>query len=208
MKAYIGNYPKWIGPYQIAEWLQYLCVHERDRDAFADWLSETWVDDFCQWLHSKMRQNVYIKTDRWDHWNADATMAMLCLPILKELRRYKHGAPHIDNEDVPEELHSTNAPPKENGWDIDENHFKRFDWVLNEIIWSLEQMQPDCDWEDQFHTGKMDIFFEKEEGKVYSEMKHGPKHTHTFDIEGYKAYSAKIDNGLRLLGQHWRGLWD
>ena len=48
-------------------------------------------------------------------------------------------APLVDDEDVPEELRSTAAPAKENDWDVDENHFKRWDWVLDEMIWAFEQ---------------------------------------------------------------------
>ena len=207
MKAHIGNYQNWVGPHQIAKWFEFLPIHQYHREKFGDWLSETWVDGFCVWIHSKQERKIKVKVDRWDSWNADETMAILILPILKQLRVTKHGAPHIDDEDVPEELRSTSAAPKENECDIDENHFKRFDWVLNQIIWSLEQLQPDCDWEDQFHSGEIDTYLEKVEGKPYSEMKQGSKHTHKFDVEGYKAHSAKIDNGLRLFGVYYRGLW-
>ena len=207
MKANIGDYCSWIGPYQISKWFQSLPILDRDREKFGDWLSETWVSDLCSWIHSKQKRKIKIKLDHWDSWNADETMAILILPILKQLRLNKHGAPHVADEDVPEELRSTNAPPKENEWDTDENHFKRFDWVLDEIIWAFEQLQPDCDWEDQFHSGNMDHVWEKCENSNLSELKHGPKHTHKFDAEGYKAYSSKIDNGLRLFGVHYRGLW-
>jgi hypothetical protein len=80
--------------------------------------------------------------------------------------------------------------------------------MLNEVIWALEQMQPNNDWEDQFHSGNIDMFLEKIEGSGYSELKHGPNHTHKVDIEGHIAYNARIDNGLRLMGTYWRTFWD
>lgn len=208
MKAKIGNYKHYVGPYQIADWLDHLCIHRKDCEKIGDWLAETWVSDFCSWIHSKRKRTISVKSDRWDYWNADETMSTLILPILKDLRRNKHGAGNVADEDVPEELRSTSAPTKENEWDIDDNHFKRYNWMLDEVIWSLEQMQPDCDWEDQFHSGNIDTIFEKIEGSGYSELKHGPNHTHEFDKEGYLAYSARIDNGLRLMGTYWRTFWD
>jgi hypothetical protein len=39
-------------------------------------------------------------------------------------------------------------------------------------------------------------------------MVDGPNHTAKFDVEGYQAHSKRIDNGLRLFGKYYRGLWD
>jgi hypothetical protein len=68
----------------------------------------------------------------------DHTLALIILPMLKQLHADKHGAPDVDDEDVPEELKSTSAPPKECVWEVDPNHFKRWDWVMDEMIWSFE----------------------------------------------------------------------
>ena len=114
--------------------------------------------------------------------------------MLKQLKKDKHGAPLVDDEDVPEELRSTSAPPKENEYDIDDNHFKRWDWVMDEMIWSFEQMQPDCDWDDQYHSGVSDIIFKKIEGSDCSEMVKGPNDTSSFDVEGYKAHSTGLSS--------------
>jgi hypothetical protein len=208
VRARIGKYVNYIGPYQIAGWLEHLCVQERDRDRIGDWLARTRVNDFCAWVHSKRKRHISVKPDYWDHWGADETMSMLILPILKNLRLEKHGAGSVADEDVPAGFRSTDAPPRENEWDIDANHFRRYEWMLDEVIWALEQLQSGDDWEEQFHTGNIDFFYEKIDGTEYSEMKHGPNHTHQFDVEGYKAYSARIDNGLRLMGTYWRTFWD
>jgi hypothetical protein len=53
----------------------------------------------------------------------DHTLSHIVLPMLKQLKKDKHGSPLVDDEDVPEELRSTSAPAKENDWDIDDNHF-------------------------------------------------------------------------------------
>lgn len=206
MKVWIGKYKGWFGPYQIAESLHYLCIHERDRDRIGEWLSETWVNDFCQWIHSKRNRDVFIKIDGYDTWNADDTMARIILPIMKQLKEQKQGHGFIDDEDVPEELRSYNAGPKENEWDWDDNAEKRYEWVLNEVIWAFEQMLDDSA-EDQFHTGVIDHVWEPCENSKLSQLGHGPNHTHKFDKDGYMAWSKRIDNGTTLFGKYFRTFW-
>ena len=140
MKVWIGKYKHYIGPYQIAEWLENLCIVERDRDRIGEWLSNTWVSDFCQWIHSKQNRNVYVKIDGWDTWNLDHSLGLIILPALKQLKDQKQGYPLVKDEDVPEELRSTNASPKENEWDWVDNAEKRSDWVLDQMIWSFQQL--------------------------------------------------------------------
>jgi hypothetical protein len=78
----------------------------------------------------------------------DHTLALVILPMLKQLHADKHGAPNVDDEDVPEKLKSTSAPPKESVWETDANHFKRWDYILDEMIWSFEHKLKDTDWEE------------------------------------------------------------
>ena len=209
MRVYIGPYKDFIGVYQIADWLENLCILERDRDAIAEWLSNTWVNDFCLWVERRRKRTVYIKTDRYDCWNADTTMAMMILPIFKDLKRQKHGAGFIADEDVPEELRSTNAEPKENDWDTDSNWFKRFDWVLDEVIWALEQTQPGYDWEDQYWITHPELDLDEypeDEGKTAVPVRW--KVPGECDWEGRKAHGDRIANGFRLMGTYWGCWWD
>ena len=74
----------------------------------------------------------------WDTWSMDHTLSYIIVPMLKQLQETKHGAPNTDDEDVPEKLRSTSAPKKENEWDTDDNHFRRWDWIINEMIWAFE----------------------------------------------------------------------
>lgn len=41
----------------------------------------------------------------------------------------------------------------------------------------------------------------------YSNIKHGPNHTHVFDFEGYKMYQEKIQSGIDLFAKHFQRLW-
>ena len=55
----------------------------------------------------KGNQKVSIRIDPWDTWSMDTTLAHIVLPMLKQLKATKHGAPQVDVEDVPEELRPT-----------------------------------------------------------------------------------------------------
>lgn len=219
MKVYFSKYRNhWISPYTICEKLCWW----REIDYDEPWvqrvnkiltpLCAAW-EKFLNFVHPEIR---WVKIDRWDTWNMDSTLNPIILPMLKQLQQTKQGSPHVEDEDVPEHLRSTAAPPKDNEWDTDELWHDRWTWVLNEMIWSFEQLN--SDWEAQFHTGEHDIYWEKTgetalnpvTGKMegLSEMKRGPNDTHKFDVEGYKAHSDRIDTGLRLFGKYYRALWD
>ena len=92
-------------------------------------------------LKNNKKQKVKIKIRDCDVWNLDYTMALILLPMFKRLKKIKGGASLISDDDVPDELKSTNvAVPTE--YDLDDNYFKRYEWVLSEIIWALKETQP------------------------------------------------------------------
>lgn len=168
----------------------------------------TWLYKFLSWVHSKREQTIKVHIDRWDTWSMDHTLGYIILPMLKQLKETKHGAPYVDDKDVPKELRSTAAPPKENEWDTDENHFKRWDWVLDEMIFAFETKAGDLqDWEEQFHTGESDLSWVKQEDGNYL-MVRGENDTTKYDMKGQKAYQKRISNGFRLFGKYYEALWD
>jgi hypothetical protein len=93
MKVFIGRYQTWWGPYQIADLLQKIGVSEDTCCKIGDWLSKTWVDKACEWIHSKNNRKISIHIDKWDTWGMDNTLAMIILPMLKQLKATKHGIP-------------------------------------------------------------------------------------------------------------------
>ena len=109
MKVYIGPYTTWLGPYQIADKIPF--ISEDTRNKIGDWLANTWVNDFCNWLESKKQRKVKIRIDNYDTWNMDSTLALIIVPMLKQLRETKHGAPMVDNEDVPSTMRYDDAAP-------------------------------------------------------------------------------------------------
>jgi hypothetical protein len=108
-----------------------------------EWV-EKWSDRLVplskaiQWVLDRVHPSIkYVKIDRYDTWSMDHTLSPIILPMLKQLKEAKHGAPFVDDEDVPEHLRSTAAPAKENEWDTDANHFARWDWAMSEMIFAF-----------------------------------------------------------------------
>jgi hypothetical protein len=223
MKVYINSYRShWLSPYTI---LKFVCFWEKDDDIFynhndkPDAPYEKWVNrlqpicEFGQKIMDKIHPKIdYVKVDRWDTWSMDHTLGQIALPMLKQLQATKHGAPFVDDEDVPEELKSTSAPAKENEWDTDENHFKRWDWAMNEMIYAFEH-HINREWEEAYRSGEIDWKSEAcawdENGKAtLHKMVDGPKNTYKCDYDGMKVVEDRIKNGFRLFGKYYQALWD
>lgn len=128
-------------------------------------------------------RKIEVHIDGYDTWNADHTLSLIILPVLKQLRKNKCSAPFVDYKDVPKSL----RPPKEQrnnpSSEKDDSWFDRWNYVLDEMIFSFECIANEDEWEGQF--------FDKRE----------------FDKKGYEKYSKRIHNGLKLFGKYYRGLW-
>lgn len=217
MKVHIGPYRDWLGPYQIVDkiffWQEKYPSDELEKrwdyklhDKLSEWLASTWVADFCEWVHSKKARKIKVHIDRYDSWSADHTLALIILPMLKQLHATKHGAPCTDDEDVPWYLRS-HFYTKEYDHDTDPAHFKRWDWIMEEMIWTFEQLVDD-EWESRYHHGEHDIQWGEPDERGMVEMLRGPKNTHWWDKDGYIKHQEKIRNGLRLFGKYYQALWD
>lgn len=215
MKVYIGKYPSWCGPYQLASKILFWKDSNSDEiDKLGDWLAhgskgknhDTLLYKLLSWIDSKKRRKIKIKIHPQDTWGMDTTLSLIILPMLKQLKECKHGSPHVDDEDVPESLKSTSAPAKENDWDTDEFWHDRWNFVLDEMIWAFEQKN--SNWEEQFYSGNCDFSFEKIEGSDCSELKEGPNHTFKVDYEQKKKHQDRMSNGFRLFGKYYEGLWN
>jgi len=209
MKVYVGPYITWIGPYQLAEMLMWWypkqtdeygikcsadCVHK-----FGDWLAygfkeriesnQTILYNFLEWIHSKKKQKVKVKIDKYDTWSADVTLAHIIVPLLIELKKEKHGAPFVDNDDVPDNLRNKNENQQFD--DVDDNWFLRWDWIIDEMIWAFQQKL--IDGEDEF----------------FKELPSTPDKPFNFEIdkENLDKYHERINNGLRLFGKYYHSLW-
>mgnify|MGYP003346543303 FL=1 len=209
MKVYLSKYRHhWLSPYTILEKFFFWREIDYDEPVIDKWsdILAPYCEKLQKFLDFVHPQISYVKIDRYDTWDMDKTLSPIILPMLKQLKATKQGAPNVDDEDVPEELKSTSADPKENDWDTDSNHFKRWDYVLDEMIWAFEQLVDD-NWEDQYYTGESDYIFVKNDDG-FSELQKGPNHTQEWDCDGWTNHHKRIDIGTRLFGKYYRNLWD
>jgi len=143
-------------------------------------------------------RKVEIEIHKYDSWNADHTLALIALPLIKQLKETKHGSAMVDDADVPEEIRSTSAAPKENEWDTDEFVHARWEWVLDEILFAL-QAHAGYESESKFYDHS-DV---NEEDDLMTQVR-----SIKVDREGLVAHQKRVQNGFRLLGLYWTNLWD
>ena len=205
MKVYIGKYASgWVGPYQLADLLRYVGVSEDRCYEIGHKLSKVkWLKNSLEWIHSKRPgRTVKVKIHHYDTWNMDTTLAVIILPMLKQLKETKHGYGYVKDEDVPEHLKSINAEPlteEQKRWGYTDNNAEaRFEWIFDEMIWAFTQLTDDNS-EDEFwdHGDRND---DDEIEVAISKIK--------CDHEGLKKHEARISNGLRLFGVYYQNLWD
>jgi hypothetical protein len=129
----------------------------------------------------RKNRKIKVHIDKYDTWSMDYTLAHIIHPMLVQLKETKQGSPYIDDEDVPENLRSTNSSPKENQWDIDDFFHDRWDWVLDEMIWSFER-KIDDNWKDEYYKNK--------------------------DYNRLREKEDRMKNAFRLFGKYYEGLWN
>ena len=192
-----SNYMNW--KYGRFEWDENTNWFENALEKFEDSLQWFYNKTINLILDKRSGQKISVRIDYYDTWSMDHTLAHIVLPMLVQLHKTKHGAPWVDDEDVPEELRSTSAPPKKDEYDLDDFHFKRWDWVLDEMIWAFEQKVRD-DWEGDYYKYEDDPTNTEGLGlglKLVWE-----------DREGSKAHQERMSNGFRLFGKYYEAMWD
>lgn len=208
MKIYT-NRPKdnWLSPYTIIEKVIFWREIDYDEPLVQNILKYTKLGWFCDKLYTIRsffnRDIKYIKIDPWDAWSLEHTLSPIILPLLQELKRAKHGAPFIADEDVPKRLRvgakGTGNPDVHKLFeDNDNTFFERYDYILDEMIWTFTQLSMD-DHEAPFYD-HTESSKEPDLNKSIRKLK--------VDRKGLAAHNARINNGLRLFGRYYRHLWD
>ena len=221
MKVYIGPYNNWFGPHQLAEklcfWARKNVVDEygmRDHPEYVFKLGEflaygkwrgidnipidantlfvnndqpTWLYRFLERIESKRKRKIKIQLDKWDTWSMDHTLALITLPLLKQLKETQHGSAQVDLEDVPPEMRMTSTEdwddqlvfdfyndPELSKQNVQCDVHDRWAWILDEMIFAFEVILD-------------------EDNRYYK-----------FD----RKIEDRVENGLRLFGKYYRGLWD
>jgi len=151
------------------------------------------------WFGYSPKQKTSIRIDNHDTWSMDHTLAPIILPMLVQLKDTKHSSPNVDAADVPKELRATKkqlAAYSKTG-ETDDNYFKRWDWVLDEMIWAFDQKCRD-DWTMDYYGP----YIEGEGGSFLG------GHFEWNDREGQQAHQERMTNGFKLFGKFYENLWD
>jgi hypothetical protein len=204
--------PDWV--HKFGEWLAYGSVSPEPKVGGISRLNKdrekTRLYRFLLWVESKKKRTVKVHIDPWDTWSMDHTLAHIIHPMLIQLKKTQHGAPYVDDKDVPKHLRRVAAEPlteeEKNCGVTDSLHFQRWEWVLDEMIFAFAS-ELDDSWEDQFYKGEHDIAWKQLENGM-SEMIRMDKDTFEFDEKGHKKYHERIQNGFRLFGKYYQNLWD
>lgn len=232
MKVYLGPYPHWWSVTRFEQWLtrkihkvEYSWNVEEEDYTLLEKIVFKFTDAW-QWVlnhtvnkvnQQKRKEKVVIHN--YDTWSMDNTLALIILPMLKQLKQDKHGAPLVDDKDVPVELRSTSAPKKKNEWDTDDNHFKRWNWVLDEMIWAFEQKVADdegrsnyCDPYKEGEPVERMFFSDKDEDgneiKTYITSEEAKREMGKFNRTKYKKYMQRKQKAFMLFGKYFEALWD
>jgi hypothetical protein len=218
----IPDKPEWV--HKFGEWLAHGSIEPdpTPENPISNWDKDrpnTLLYKVLLWIESKRKRTVKVRIDKWDTWNMETTLGFIVRPMLKQLKESKHGAPFVEDKDVPKHLRSTSAPKLtqeeiDNGA-VDNLHFQRWDWVLDEMIFAFESLHGGANenWETQFYSGKHDWisvateFDENGKPKLYRAEK-GPNDTSKIDLKGLKIYQKRISNGFLLFGKYYQNLWD
>ena len=138
MKVYIGPYRR--------RWSSHIHYGYMNKKYNHDWTDSTTTfehllekyENFLDWIYNNTinrvfdlfkEQKIKIRIDDYDIWSMDETLALIILPMLKKLKEHNYGSSTVDNEDVSEDLRI----------DGDDLHPKRWDYVLDEMIWAFER---------------------------------------------------------------------
>lgn len=210
MKVYIGPYhSRWVSyvhdkymdkKYGRYSWKESTTIFEKFLEKLEDGLQWVYNHSINLILDKRSHQTTKIRVDGYDIWSMDNTLAQIVHPMLLKLKDAKHGAPYVADEDVPVYLRAT---PKKDEYDLDDNHFKRWDWVLDEMIFAFAMKKRE-DWESDFY--KYEHFEPIKDSTSFSDTM-GLRRTWS-DDEGRKACQKRISNGLLLFGKYYEALWD
>lgn len=230
MKVKMGPYRyNWVTTSLYDKWMyrkygvSYYTMASKDytkTDKFIEKLDEIVQDFYNITINQvlKLRSNerkVSIKLDKYDTWNMNETLARIVVPMLKQLKESKQGAPHVDIKDTPKHLHPTEEDCDNSCGDVDEKFFQRWEYVLDEMIFAFEAQYND--WESKYYSGEIDhktVPIDHDGNKVTEDeavmfrLEDGPNHTFEVDHKGMKKEQKRIDNGLKLFAKYYASLWD
>lgn len=161
-------------------------------------------EDRVNEVGERLDRRINIHLDDYDTWNMDYTLALIIVPMLKQLRDTGHGAPG----DIIEFQQTSNQAQDSFPFYGEEDDMawsaghQRWLKMLDEMIWAFEQViepQDNIFWKPKDKELPLDTVLDEEDILV------NPR---SFDRDGFEQYNKRIENGLTLFGKYYRGLWD
>jgi len=158
---------------------------------------------------STKERKIDIRIDKWDTWGMDHTLALIILPMLKQIKANKQGSPgslpefQQISDQYPQLCFDFYADGNQDAWDAGHKHWIE---ILDKMIWSFEQVLDD-DWEEQYWIVKPEIDWDHMASKSgVKEIKW--KVRGECDWKGRSEHLSRIEEGLELFGKYYQDLWD
>jgi hypothetical protein len=165
-------------------------------------------------------RKVDIKIENYDTWNMDHSLSMIILPMLIQLKNTKHGVPSDIINDVGGADYDQQDSfdfYKETHNDAFDEACKKWDEILDKMIWSFQQLALD-DYDNKYHHGNLEYDWVKSDktypnpitGKIeatYQMVDKNPNE-HWYDYVGHQLHEERIQEGINLFGKYYRNLWD
>ena len=164
-------------------------------------------------------RRISIDIERFDTYSVDHTLAYIIMPLLVQLKHTKHGIPTEFAEVGGADYDSQESFDfyKETHNDSFDEGCKRWDEVLDKMIWSFQQLIDD-DYEAKYRHGDSKFDWVKTDkqypnpvtGKLEDTFQMVDKfpEQHWTDYEGMRKHEERIQEGLELFGKYYRNLWD
>lgn len=164
-------------------------------------------------------RKINVEIDHYDTWNLDHTLSLIIYPALLQLKATKHGVPsefvNVGGEDYTDQ--DSFDFYKETHKEAFDEGVKKWDEVLDKMIWSFEQLLKQ-NYDSLYHHGEMEMDWIKTDQefqnpitgkleKTYQMVDKNPN-DHWYDFEGHQLHDERIQEGLELFGKYFRTLWD
>lgn len=165
------------------------------------------------------RRKINVKIDRYDTWSFDHTLANIIYPALLQLKATKQGVPSKVVNDVggedwdPQESFDFYKETHNEAWN---EAAKKWDEILDKMIWAFHQLT--IDYDEKYHHGKGEYDFVETDkmfpnpvtGKMEKTFQMVDKNPddHWYDVEGHQLHEERMQEGFELFGKYFRNLWD
>lgn len=127
----------------------------------------------------RANRKINIRIDAYDTWSMDHTLALLVVPMLRQLREQQHGIPGMFSPSHSNEINQLQFPFMDEDYDdAFARGVARWEATMDKMIWSFEQI--------------IDDNMSAPEGYAGSDQD----------------YHRAIQEGLDLFAKYYRNLWD